>query len=162
MRTATKKLSAMWAELSRDPDFKLKLKAQDTAVTLARAVAGSGLSQADLAKALDWKPSRVSRVLHGDSNLTLRTIMEVAEACDLDFDVILRRPGEPRAAQPWEQGAIWKDSRKLYEDARHTLLRAREMLRTAEAINSRVWRASNAPLAAQARSEVKSQNYEAA
>ena len=111
MRTATKKLSAMWAELSQDPEFKLKLKAQDTAVTLARAVAESGLSQADLAKALDWKPSRVSRVLHGDSNLTLRTIMEVAEACDLNFDVILRRPGEPRAAQPWEQGAIQEDGR---------------------------------------------------
>ena len=162
MRTATKKLSAMWAELSRDPDFKLKLKAQDTAVTLARAVAESGLSQADLAKALDWKPSRVSRVLHGDSNLTLRTIMEVAEACDLDFDVILRRPGEPRAAQPWEQGGIWKNGRKLYEGTRHTPLRASEMLGTAEVINSRAWQASTAPLAARVRSKVKSQAYKAA
>lgn len=162
MRTATQKLSAMWAELSRDPDFKFKLKAQDTAVALARAVAESGLSQADLAKALDWKPSRVSRVLHGDSNLTLRTIMEIAQACDLDCDVILRRPSEPRAAQPWEQGEIWKDSRKLDEDARHTLRQAHEMLRTAEAINSRVWRTARAPMVNRDRPEMKSQAYEAA
>ncbi len=162
MRTATEKLSAMWAELSQDPEFKFKLKAQDTAVTLARAVVESGLSQADLAKALDWKPSRVSRVLHGDSNLTLRTILEVAQACDLDFDVILRRAGEARAAQPWEQGELWKDSRKLYEDARHTLRQANEMLRTAEAINNRVWRTARTPMVNRERSEMKSQAYEAA
>jgi len=162
MRTATQKLSAMWAELSRDPEFKLKLKAQDTAVALARAVAESGMSQADLAKTLDWKPSRVSRVLHGDSNLTLRTILEVAQACDLDFDVILRRAGEARAAQPWEQKELLQDSRGIYEDARHTLLRAHEMLRTAEAINSRVWQTARTPMVNRDRPEMKSQAYEAA
>lgn len=162
MRTATEKLSAMWTELSQDPDFKAKLKAQDTAVTLARAVAESGLSQADLAKTLDWKPSRVSRVLHGDSNLTLRTILEIAQACDLDFDVILRRPGDSRAAQPWEQGAISENNRSFYEDTRHTLLRAHEMLQTAEAINSRVWRTARTPTFNRDHHEMKSLAYEAA
>jgi transcriptional regulator with XRE-family HTH domain len=162
MRAATGTLSAIWADLSRDPDFKFKLKAQDIAVTLARAVAERGLSQADLAKALDWKPSRVSRVLHGDSNLTLRTIMEIAEACDLDFDLILRRAGEPRAAQPWEQDEVLKEHRQLEADARHRLNQAGEMLRTAEAINRRAWRTPYAALIDRASQEMKSRAYEAA
>lgn len=45
------------------------------------------MTQKELADKLGWKTSRVSKVLHGTSNLTLKTIFDVCEALETDFDV---------------------------------------------------------------------------
>jgi len=80
-------LSALWDESLQDEDFRFELKAQEVAVQLANAVARSGLTQKELADRLGWKTSRVSKVLHGASNLTLKTMLQVCEALGIDFDI---------------------------------------------------------------------------
>ncbi|MDY6929945.1 MAG: helix-turn-helix transcriptional regulator [Pseudomonadota bacterium] len=82
-----KELADLWDESLQDEDFRFELKAQDIAVKLASAVAQSGMTQKELADKLGWKTSRVSKVLHGASNLTLKTMFQVCEALGIDFDV---------------------------------------------------------------------------
>lgn len=82
-----KELAGLWEESLKDEDFRFELKAQDIAVNLANAVAQSGMTQKELADKLGWKTSRMSKVLHGASNLTLKTMFQVCEALDIDFDV---------------------------------------------------------------------------
>jgi len=82
-----KELAELWEESLQDEDFRFELKAQDIAVNLANAVAQSGMTQKELADKLGWKTSRMSKVLHGASNLTLKTMFQVCEALGIDFDV---------------------------------------------------------------------------
>ena len=82
-----KELADLWEESLQDEDFRFELKAQDIAVKLASAVAQSGMTQKELADKLGWKTSRMSKVLHGASNLTLKTMFQVCEALGIDFDV---------------------------------------------------------------------------
>lgn len=95
MTTTTAGLSDLWAKAWDDEDFRFQIKAQDVSVTLARTLADSGMTKAALAASLGWKPSRVSRVLSGAGNLTLRTVFDLTAALGLDFDLILRRPNQP-------------------------------------------------------------------
>lgn len=46
-----------------------------------------GLTQADLARILGVNRSRVSRILNGEANLTLRTAGEIAAALGFELDV---------------------------------------------------------------------------
>lgn len=80
-------ISSLWQESVADPDFRFELKAQKISVDLSSAVAKSGMSQKELADKLGWKTSRVSKVLHGGGNLTLRTLFEISEALKTDFDI---------------------------------------------------------------------------
>lgn len=80
-------LASLWEESLQDREFRFELKAQEVAVHLASVVARSGITQKELAEKLGWKPSRVSKVLHGASNLTLKTLFQVCEALGIDFDI---------------------------------------------------------------------------
>lgn len=51
----------------------------------------------------------MSRVLHGAPNITLRTLYDLTGAIGLEFDVIYRYAGQPRAPQPWEATAKLDD-----------------------------------------------------
>ena len=82
--------SEMTSELWADEDFAFEAKAQDIAIKLASAVHHAGLNQAQLAEKLGWKASRVSRVLNGSTNLTIKTIHQICQAVDRDFDLVLR------------------------------------------------------------------------
>lgn len=82
---AIKELSDLWQASLEDKDFRFELKAQEMAVELAAAVAEAGITHKQLAEKLGWKTSRVSKVLHGATNLTLKTLFELCEALELDF-----------------------------------------------------------------------------
>lgn len=111
-------LADLWQEAGTDDDFRFEIKAQDIAVDLARAVTEFGMSRAQLAEKLDWKPSRVSRILSGSSNLTLRTIHQLTEAIGLEFDMILRLPSQQRAPQPWESAEQVANIQCLHDHVR--------------------------------------------
>lgn len=81
------KLEALWDDSLEDKNFRFELMAQEVAVKLANAAAASGMSQQELADKLGWKKSRISKVLHGASNLTLKTLFEISEALDIEFDI---------------------------------------------------------------------------
>jgi transcriptional regulator with XRE-family HTH domain len=95
-------MSELWAESMEDDNFRFEIKAQSVAVDLARACAELGYTQAQLAARLNWSPGRVSRVLHGSTNLTLRTLHEFAAALGLEFDVVYRSSESARTSQPWD------------------------------------------------------------
>lgn len=94
---AIKELAQLWQHSLEDKDFRFELKAQEVAVELAAAVAEAGITQAELAQRLGWKPARVSKVLHGATNLTLKTLFELSEALGLEFALTLtaKQQAEP-------------------------------------------------------------------
>ncbi|MCL5041554.1 MAG: helix-turn-helix domain-containing protein [Gammaproteobacteria bacterium] len=94
MSAADTEFSALFTSIWDDEDTLFEAKTQDVAIALASAVEEAGLSRAELAKKLEWKPSRVTKVLTGSSNLTLKTIFQVCQAIGLEFDVVLRNPDE--------------------------------------------------------------------
>lgn len=124
-------LAELWQEAMQDEDFRFELKAQEVAVDLASEFAKSGMTQKELADQLGWKPSRVSKVLHGASNLTLKTLFEVCEALNIEFDIDFDRRGARQ-----DEIAI-------------TQLKYREieaMLQTAKLLNQASWRKSSQPV----------------
>jgi DNA-binding Xre family transcriptional regulator len=52
------------------------------------------VSRADLAQSMGVSPGRVSQILSGDENLTLRTLSSVCAALGADFEMTLRPAGE--------------------------------------------------------------------
>jgi transcriptional regulator with XRE-family HTH domain len=100
---STTQLAALWQEAQADPDFVFTLKAQDVCIQLAAAVARSGMGKSQLAEKLGWTPSRVSHVLNGSANLTLKTIFEITQALGLDFKLSIQTPLQPVESTEIEQ-----------------------------------------------------------
>lgn len=50
-------------------------------------MAGQGKTRSDLAAAMGVSPGRVSQIMSGDANLTVRTLAAVAEALDADVQI---------------------------------------------------------------------------
>lgn len=139
-------MAELWNEATSDIDYRFEIKAQNVAIELVRAVNELGLTQAQLATKLGWKPSRVSRILHGATNVTLRTLFELTEAIGLEFDIIYRHVEQRRAAQPWEKHALMVDALaicrkidKLHINAQENLTKSELMLDTARRLNKRAW-----------------------
>ena len=139
-------MASIWAESMSDDDFSFDIKAQSVSIDLVRAISELGFSQADIANKLGWSPSRVSRVLHGSSNLTLRTLHDFASALDLEFDVIFRKIGENRAPQPWDSvvmlesaAVVCKQIEDLHKTVKDNLSKSEVILETARQLNRRAW-----------------------
>lgn len=147
-------MAELWAKASEDPDFLFQLKAQDVAVTLARAVAEAGLTQAQLAKKLGWKPSRVSHVLSGAGNLTLRTLFDICTVLRFELDVVLRAPHVQRSPQAWETRMLLNDAHLFNQTAQDNMHVSELLLETARQLNRRGWQSANRPLPQPARSKV--------
>jgi len=133
-------LAELWQESLQDEDFRFELKAQEVAVSLASVFAENGMTQKQLADQLGWKTSRVSKVLHGASNLTLKTLFEVCEALNIEFDIVFDRIGARQ-----KEVAVTQ-LKHLEVDA---------MLQTAKDLNRSSWKQSN-------RSDIKWQIYSSA
>jgi transcriptional regulator with XRE-family HTH domain len=68
--------------------------ARQASASLAGLLAGLGKSRSDLAKAMRVSPGRVSQIMSGDANLTMRTLAAAAEALGADVEIKFspRRP----------------------------------------------------------------------
>lgn len=124
-------LAELWQESLEDQDFRFELKAQEVAVGLASAVVDSGITQKALADKLGWKTSRVSKVLHGGSNLTLKTLFDVCEALNIEFDIIFDRAGT-------------RQKEVVVTKLKHLEIEA--MLQTAQELNRAGWQQFSQPL----------------
>jgi|GEM_PF-6703282 len=80
----------------------LSIKKDEVGTNLATLVAYSETTRSELAELLGWKKSRISRVLSGMENLTLRTIHDICKAIGYDFDVIFRKKDVAKSMQPWQ------------------------------------------------------------
>lgn len=68
------------------------------------------LSRTELANKLEWKKSRLSKVLSGNENLTIKTMVELSQAMGYDFDINFHLSEAHRCLQPWEQNLLDDES----------------------------------------------------
>lgn len=143
---ATIDMAAMWQEAMGDDDFRFEIKAQSVAIDLVKAISHCGLTQSEVAKKLNWSPSRVSKVLHGSSNITLRTIYAITEALELQFDIIYRSKTDECSSQPWDTTVrvskallTCKEIEKLQERTQNNYKQSEAMLDIAKTLNRRSW-----------------------
>jgi len=69
---------------------------------LARAMVENGLSKADLAEKLGTSRAHITQVLSGSRNMTLRTVADLAWACNQRAEIRMEalRQDEPRGGRP--------------------------------------------------------------
>lgn len=70
----------------------------------------SGLNRSELANNLGWKKSRVTKVLSGDENLTIKTITSVAECLGYGFNIVFYNENYDQPKQPW---TIDRENKKI-------------------------------------------------
>ncbi|MFJ2566594.1 helix-turn-helix domain-containing protein [Streptomyces sp. NPDC087568] len=61
--------------------------ARQATASLAGLLAGLGRSRSDLAKAMGVSPGRVSQIMSGDANLTVRTLAAAADALGAGVEI---------------------------------------------------------------------------
>lgn len=154
MKNRTLDITKLFANLDIDLHEEwLHLKREDVAIVLTSMLGSAGMSRADLARKLDWKPSRVTRALSGKENLTINTLSEIVDAAGYDFDILLRKRCESRAFQPWEQQSEYQEKlefatmlleqiRDMHHTAKGHLKEAAAMKATAEDISRTFFRGS--------------------
>ncbi|MBI0381708.1 helix-turn-helix transcriptional regulator [Streptomyces albiflaviniger] len=74
--------------------------ARRATVEVAGLLGKRGMSRTDLARLMDVSPGRVSQILSGDENLTLRSLAAVADALELDIKISFVEPKEDAARRP--------------------------------------------------------------
>jgi antitoxin component HigA of HigAB toxin-antitoxin module len=84
-----------------EPD-SFELQKDQVGTDLVSLVAFTDTSRTLLAEILGYKKSRVTRILSGMENLTLRTIHDVCKAVGYEFDVTFRKKLEAKPLQPWQ------------------------------------------------------------
>lgn len=80
-----------------------EIKKEEIAAQMSALLVFAGKTRSNLGDRLGWKKSRVTHVLSGASNPTLRTVWEFAASLGYDVDLIFRLPHQARVRQPWQQ-----------------------------------------------------------
>lgn len=104
---STDDASDEWEDMfSRLPQMDaFDLKKDQLAAEMAALMSFAGKNRSEMAESLNWEKSRVTRVLSGKANPTVKTIKEYCAVLGYDFDVIFRLPTEVRAKQPWQKAS---------------------------------------------------------
>lgn len=93
----------LWDGIEYDEhEETLRNKREDVGIDLCGLLHHAGITRADLARHVGWKPSRVTRALSGNENLTLNTLTILINALGMDYDLVFRKKGACRSLQPWE------------------------------------------------------------
>ncbi|MEW9128866.1 helix-turn-helix domain-containing protein, partial [Acinetobacter baumannii] len=66
----------------------------------------SGKSRSEMAEACNISKGRVTRILSGDSNLTIESICSFANALGYDVDIAFYNSSMTKPYQPWNSGQI--------------------------------------------------------
>lgn len=94
------------------PVDPFELKKIYLATQLAALMSYSGKTRSEMAEKLGWQKSRVTKVLSGHDNLTIKSICEFSTHLGYDFDVIFHSDEQPRPRprQPWQIQEIEKSN----------------------------------------------------
>ncbi|WP_202232780.1 helix-turn-helix domain-containing protein [Actinacidiphila reveromycinica] len=79
--------------------------AREATASLAGVLAGLGVSQSELARAMSVSPGRVSQIMSGDANLTVRSLAAAAEAIGARVEITFHAPPRDAAVQPRDGAA---------------------------------------------------------
>ncbi|MER7841531.1 helix-turn-helix transcriptional regulator [Streptomyces sp. NPDC096040] len=77
----------MFARSESNTDLAAARLAQQATASLAGLLAGLNKSRSDLAKAMGVSPGRISQIMSGDANLTVRTLAAAAEALGAGVEI---------------------------------------------------------------------------
>lgn len=102
---ATEGKGSRWEDIfsSLPPIDKFEHKKDEIATELAALMSFCQKSRSLMADDLGWKKSRISKVLSGNGNSTVRTIWEFCGVLGYEFDVIFRTKSEKKVKQPWQK-----------------------------------------------------------
>ncbi|MFC5719708.1 helix-turn-helix domain-containing protein [Streptomyces gamaensis] len=75
------------ADRGRKSDVTGARMARHATASLAGVLAERGISRKELADSMGVSPGRVSQILSGDENLTLRSLAAVADALDVRMEI---------------------------------------------------------------------------
>ncbi len=78
------------------------VKMEQVASHLVGLLRHSNTSRTELATQLGWKKSRITKVLSGDENLTLKTISAITQQLGYDFDIVFHNKNYVKPKQPWQ------------------------------------------------------------
>ncbi|MEG8983054.1 helix-turn-helix transcriptional regulator, partial [Acinetobacter baumannii] len=78
------------------------VKMEQVASHLVGLLRHSNMTRSEIALQLGWKKSRVTKVLSGEENLTIKTISKISRLLGYDFDVIFHNKNYERPKQPWQ------------------------------------------------------------
>lgn len=84
-----------------DVDMSI-IKMEQAASHLVGLLRHRKISRSELAEQLGWSKSRVTKVLSGDVNLTIKTITTITEKLGYDFDIIFHNCDYEKPKQPWQ------------------------------------------------------------
>ncbi|WKK20836.1 helix-turn-helix domain-containing protein [Streptomyces olivoreticuli] len=87
---------------SRSADLAGARVARHATASLAGLVAERGMSRKELADRMGVSPGRVSQILSGDENLTLRSLAAVAEALEVGVEVCFFEQTSTEHREPLE------------------------------------------------------------
>lgn len=85
-----------------EPLTAFEVKKDAVATQLTGLMLHCRKTRSDMAAELGWQKSRVTKVLSGNNNLTIKTICEFTGLLGYDFDVVFHGRDEPRPKQPWQ------------------------------------------------------------
>jgi len=74
------------------------------AASLCSALAHKKISRSDLASTIGYSRGRITKILSGDENLTLKTISTLSEALGLGVELSFINEHNIKASQPWVLG----------------------------------------------------------
>lgn len=80
----------------------LLIKTTHIANQIVALMSHEGINRTNLASRLGWKNSRLSAVLSGKRNLTIKTMLSLSSALDYDFTISFFKENEYESHQPWD------------------------------------------------------------
>jgi transcriptional regulator with XRE-family HTH domain len=99
---AGKSFRSLFQEAEQHDDYWAELAIVEVTEEVARRMEELGVSRAELARRLGTSPAYVTKVLRGNANFTLATIVKLARA--LESEVRFRLSPRRRGAAPLEGG----------------------------------------------------------
>lgn len=78
------------------------IKMEQVASHLVGLLRHHKMSRSELAQNLGWSKGRVTKVLSGDVNLTIKTITTITQKLGYDFDVVFHNKNYEKPKQPWQ------------------------------------------------------------
>ncbi|ESN06202.1 helix-turn-helix domain-containing protein [Enterobacter hormaechei] len=78
------------------------IKKHQVASEFLSLISHENIQRKVLAEKLGWSEGRLSRVLSGELNLTIKTITSLSIALDYDFSIYFHKHNDYKECQPWE------------------------------------------------------------
>lgn len=95
-------------------EFRFETIILDITEQIAKRMKERRINRTQLAKALDVSPAAVTKILNGNSNFTLRTLLTIGDALDLDLAIKFRPKETSAEAQRFlETCAAWPEYQNI-------------------------------------------------